>query len=435
MKKMIKLVAGAVTFGVLSGSVFTGTEYALNRVTGSGITQTQSSKTAATTTKQSDDSTSGITQTSASTSDSKLAGVSDVADYVLPSIVAIDVKVVSQTQDFFGRTYQNEQSGSGSGIIMKEDDQAIYIATNNHVVEGSTEVQITFSDESTASAKVVGTDASSDLAVVKVNKSDLKDSTLSTIKVADIGDSTKIKVGEQAIAIGNALGYGTSVTVGYVSAKDREIATESDNSSSGQDQQQADPFGGQGQQSDSQNKKQSQSNSSEKTTTMKLIQTDAAINPGNSGGALVDSQGQVIGINSSKFASEEVEGMGFAIPMATAEPILEELMNQKEVAANNQAYLGITGRDVTSEYEQAYGIPQGIYISEVSAGSPAEKAGLQKGYIITKLNGTTVKTLSQLQEKLSKCEAGTQGKVTVKIASGSSYQEKTFSVTFGKKQN
>ena len=251
-----------------------------------------------------------------------------MADYVLPSIVAIDVKVVSQTQDFFGRTYQNEQSGSGSGIIMKEDDQAIYMATNNHVVEGSTEVQITFSDESTASAKVVGTDSSSDLAVVKVNKSDLKDSTLSTIKVADIGDSTKIKVGEQAIAIGNALGYGTSVTVGYVSAKDREIATESDNSSSGQDQQQADPFGGQGQQSDSPNKKQSQSNSSEKTTTMKLIQTDAAINPGNSGGALVDSQGQVIGINSSKFASEEVEGMGFAIPISDAMPILTSIITK-----------------------------------------------------------------------------------------------------------
>ena len=325
MKKMIKLVAGAVTFGVLSGSVFTGTEYALNRVTGSSITQTQSNKTAATTTKQSDDSTSGITQTSASTSDSKLAGVSDVADYVLPSIVAIDVKVVSQTQDFFGRTYQNEQSGSGSGIIIKEDDQAIYMATNNHVVEGSTEVQITFSDESTASAKVVGTDSTSDLAVVKVNKSDLKDSTLSAIKTADIGDSTKIKVGEQAIAIGNALGYGTSVTVGYVSAKDREIATES--SSSQQEQQQADPFGGEGQQSGSRNSKQSQS-SSNKTTTMKLIQTDAAINPGNSGGALVDSQGQVIGINSSKFASEEVEGMGFAIPISDAMPILTSIITE-----------------------------------------------------------------------------------------------------------
>ena len=324
MKKMIKLVVGAVTFGVLSGSVFTGTEYALNRVTGSNVTQTQKSKTT-TAAKQSDDSTSGITQTSATTSDSKLAGVSDVADYVLPSIVAIDVKVVSETQDFFGRTYQNEQSGSGSGIIIKEDDQAIYIATNNHVVEGSTEVQITFSDEATASAKVVGTDSTSDLAVVKVNKSDLKDSTLSAIKTADIGDSTKIKVGEQAIAIGNALGYGTSVTVGYVSAKDREIATES--SSSQQEQQQADPFGGEGQQSGSRNSKQSQS-SSNKTTMMKLIQTDAAINPGNSGGALVDSQGQVIGINSSKFASEEVEGMGFAIPISDAMPILTSIITE-----------------------------------------------------------------------------------------------------------
>lgn len=321
MKKMIKLVAGAVTFGVLSGSVFTGTEYALNQVTDTKATQTQSSTQATVSTKKTSEEKSGITQTSTS-SESKLAGVSDVADYVLPSIVAIDVKVVSETQDFFGRTYQNEQSGSGSGIIIKEDDQAIYIATNNHVVEGSTEVQITFSDEEKASAKVVGTDSSSDLAVVKVNKSDLKDSTLSVIKAADIGDSTKIKVGEQAIAIGNALGYGTSVTVGYVSAKDREIATESSDSQ----QQQSDPFG-QGQQSDRQSQKQTQS-SSEKTTTMKLIQTDAAINPGNSGGALVDSQGQVIGINSSKFASQEVEGMGFAIPISDAMPILTSIITK-----------------------------------------------------------------------------------------------------------
>lgn len=321
MKKMIKLVAGAVTFGVLSGSVFTGTEYALNQVTDTKATQTQSSTQATVSTKKTSEEKSGITQTSTS-SESKLAGVSDVADYVLPSIVAIDVKVVSETQDFFGRTYQNEQSGSGSGIIIKEDEQAIYIATNNHVVEGSTEVQITFSDEEKASAKVVGTDSSSDLAVVKVNKSDLKDSTLSAIKAADIGDSTKIKVGEQAIAIGNALGYGTSVTVGYVSAKDREIATESSDSQ----QQQSDSFG-QGQQSDRQSQKQTQS-SSEKTTTMKLIQTDAAINPGNSGGALVDSQGQVIGINSSKFASEEVEGMGFAIPISDAMPILTSIITK-----------------------------------------------------------------------------------------------------------
>lgn len=234
-----------------------------------------------------------MTQTSTS-SEREFAGVSDVAEYVLPSIVAIDVTAVSKQQDFFGRTYESEQTGSGSGILIQEDENAIYIATNNHVVEDSTDVQITFSDETKASAKVVGTDASSDLAVVKVEKSELSETTLSGIKVAEIADSTKIKVGEQAIAIGNALGYGTSVTVGYVSAKDREISTSTEESGS----------------------------------TMKLIQTDAAINPGNSGGALVNSKGQVIGINSSKFASEEVEGMGFAIPISDAMPILKSIIDE-----------------------------------------------------------------------------------------------------------
>lgn len=292
MKKMVKLVAGAVTFGLLSGSVFTGTEYMINKATTPASTQTKQTATTLTSQKA-EQGESSVTQTSTS-SEREFAGVSDVAEYVLPSIVAIDVTAVSKQQDFFGRTYESEQTGSGSGILIQEDENAIYIATNNHVVEDSTDVQITFSDETKASAKVVGTDASSDLAVVKVEKSELSETTLSGIKVAEIADSTKIKVGEQAIAIGNALGYGTSVTVGYVSAKDREISTSTEESGS----------------------------------TMKLIQTDAAINPGNSGGALVNSKGQVIGINSSKFASEEVEGMGFAIPISDAMPILKSIIDE-----------------------------------------------------------------------------------------------------------
>ncbi|MDD7349383.1 MAG: trypsin-like peptidase domain-containing protein [Clostridiales bacterium] len=292
MKKMVKLVAGAVTFGLLSGSVFTGTEYMINKATTPASIQTKQTVTTLTSQKA-EQGENSVTQTSTS-SEREFAGVSDVAEYVLPSIVAIDVTAVSKQQDFFGRTYESEQTGSGSGILIQEDENAIYIATNNHVVEDSTDVQITFSDETKASAKVVGTDASSDLAVVKVEKSELSETTLSGIKVAEIADSTKIKVGEQAIAIGNALGYGTSVTVGYVSAKDREISTSTEESGS----------------------------------TMKLIQTDAAINPGNSGGALVNSKGQVIGINSSKFASEEVEGMGFAIPISDAMPILKSIIDE-----------------------------------------------------------------------------------------------------------
>ena len=226
----------------------------------------------------------------------------------------------------------------------------------------------------------------------------LSEKTQENIKIATMGNSDETKVGEQAIAIGNALGFGTSVTVGYVSAKDKEI-------------------------------------DSEDSASVKLLQTDAAINPGNSGGALVNSKGEVIGINSSKFASEEIEGMGFAIPMATAEPILEELMNQKSVSESEQAYLGITGQDVTSEYASAYGMPEGIYITDVSSGSPAEQAGLKRGYIITGMNGNTVKTMEQLQEKLSRCQAGDKGTITVMVNRNGEAEEKTLQVTFGKKES
>lgn len=295
MKKFVKLVAGAVMFGVLSGVVFQGTNY----VAGYGH-KAGRNDTATYTEKEVPSLTTVSTE-----SGNEIAGVSDVAEAVLPSIVAIDVKVVSEQRDFFGRTYQSEGQGSGSGIILKEDSENIYIVTNNHVVDQSVEVTITFHDGSTAEAAVIGTDAGSDLAVVKVDRKSLNDGTISNIRVAELADSTKTKVGELAIAVGNALGYGTSVTVGYVSAKDRQIAT-----------------GGQ----QSETRGRNSSKDEESSETMKLIQTDAAINPGNSGGALVNASGQVIGINSSKFASEEIEGMGFAIPISDAMPIIERLI-------------------------------------------------------------------------------------------------------------
>ncbi len=297
MKKFVKLIAGAATFGILSGAVFQGTNYYIRLYSGAGQ---ESAATGADTVSDN----RPLTKVSASTGN-EIAGVSDVAEAVLPSIVAIDVKVISEQRDFFGRTFQSEGSGSGSGIIFKEDSENFYMVTNNHVVDSSVEVRITFQDGSTADAAVTGTDANSDLAVVKVPKSSLKEDTVSNIKVAELADSTKIKVGEQAIAVGNALGYGTSVTVGYVSAKDREIQTASQGD------------GGQ---------RQNPASSGEGAGPMRLIQTDAAINPGNSGGALVNAKGQVIGINSSKFASEEVEGMGFAIPISDAIPIMEKLI-------------------------------------------------------------------------------------------------------------
>ena len=385
MKKMIKLVACATAFGVLAGGAFQGVNYATGALTAqeSQVSESQDTAKIATT---------NVVSTAASTGTSD---VTTVAEQVLPSIVAIDVTAQTTTgYSMFGQQQQQETKGSGSGIIIAEKNNKMYIATNNHVIEGATSVTITFNNKKTAKATVKGTDSSKDLAIVEVDMSSLSSETLSSVKIAAIGDSTKTKVGEQAIA--NALGYGTSVTVGYISAKDREI-------------------------------------DSEDSSSVKLLQTDAAINPGNSGGALVNSKGEVIGINSSKFASEEVEGMGFAIPMATAESILEELMNQKTVDASEQAYLGITGRDITSEYVKAYGLPEGIYVSEVTSGSPAEKAGIRSGYIITGINGKEVKTLTDLQEKLSQCKAGEKGTITVKINSEGSYKEKTIQVTFGKK--
>ncbi len=388
MKRMVKLVAGAAAFGIIAGTTFQGVNMAADNLFGPGTEIVQDKQ---------DDQVKLSATSVVNTNGSGTADVSQIAEQVLPSIVAIDVTQQVTSYTPFG-PQSSEAGGSGSGIIIAEKDGRLYIATNNHVVQDTDSVTIRFANDKTAKAAIRGTDPSHDLAVVEVDKKELTEDTLSAIKVATVGDSSATKVGEQAIAIGNALGYGTSVTVGYISAKDREIDMEDSSS-------------------------------------IKLLQTDAAINPGNSGGALVNGSGEVIGINSSKFASEEIEGMGFAIPMATAEPILTKLMNQEKIAEEEQAYLGITGRNVTGEYTEYYGMPEGIYISEVTEGSPAQKAGLSRGAIITEINGDPVKTVEELQTKLTQCKAGDKGSITIQIADGGKYKEKSVTVTFGKKES
>ena len=388
MKKMVKLVAGAAAFGIIAGTTFQGVNYSTSHLLG----VKQEAASTSTSSKAKLATTSVVNNTSSTSGD-----VSTVSEQVLPSIVAIDITATTTSMTPFGQQSQ-ESTGSGSGIIIAEKDDKMYIATNNHVVSDAESVTIKFNDGSTASATVKGTDSTHDLAVVEVDMTKLTDDTKNNVKIATIGNSDETKVGEQAIAIGNALGYGTSVTVGYISAKDREIDAEDSGS-------------------------------------VKLLQTDAAINPGNSGGALVNSAGEVIGINSSKFASEEIEGMGFAIPMATAEPILTQLMNQETISEDEQAYLGVTGRDITSEYASAYGMPEGIYIVEVSDGSPAAKAGLKQGYIITGINGEKVTSMEALQEKLTHIRSGEKGTLTLKVSSNGEYKEVTKEITFGKKQS
>ncbi len=385
----LKITTYAAVFGLIGGMSFEGTTYISNKYINKS--SVESSKT----TSKSIEKTSTLSSTSTNTSGSD--GVSGVSESVLPSIVAIDVKTTQTSTDVFGRTYEQDASGSGSGIIVAQDSKNIYIATNNHVVADASSVSVTFNDKSVYSATVKGTDSDSDLAVVEVPLSKLSADTLSNIKVAKLGDSDKVKVGAQAIAIGNALGYGTSVTVGYISAKDREV--------SGED------------------------------NTMKLLQTDAAINPGNSGGALVDSSGAVIGINSSKYADTSVEGMGFAIPINTAIPIINDIVKAQTVSEDEQAYLGIKGTNVTSEYAQYYNLPEGIYVSSVTSGSPADKAGIKKGDVIVKYKGKDVTTMDGLQEKMALCKAGDKVEITVKRADNGEYKSVTCNVTLGKKSD
>lgn len=333
--------------------------------------------------------------------------VTEVVKAVMPSVVSVNNKYI-ETTTFWGRDYSSEGTSTGSGIIVGKNDSELLLVTNYHVVEAAEELSVQFADGSQVQAQMKGSDSDKDLAVIAVQLSDIDSSTMNAIAIAKMGDSTQLTVGEPVIAIGNALGYGQSVTTGVVSALNRPIAV----SSTG-----------------------TQAPAQDDTEVNTFIQTDAAINPGNSGGALLNSKGEVIGINSNKIGGSAVEGMGYAIPISDAQPIIEDLMTKEtklRVQEEERGFLGITGIDVVSEYSQVYGMPQGVYVSSVSEGTGADKAGLIRGDIITALNGEEVKSMDDLKEELSYYSAGTEVELTIMQGSPIGYQAKTVLVTLGK---
>lgn len=399
----------AVIFGVVAGGVFFGM---------GTIVKEEEEPIANTEVLQED---SGVSE------ENRISGtaysVADVAEASMPSVVAITSVSVQEIPDYFGifgyGTQQYQSAGSGSGIIVGENDDELLIATNNHVVAGATTLSVCFigkdvvnaeeetqnlasgdgdiNVEDAVSAKIKGTDEENDLAVVAVKKSDIPEDTLSEIKIAQLGNSDGLIVGEQVVAIGNALGYGQSVTSGWVSALNRSIATD-------------------------------------EGTNTELIQTDAAINPGNSGGALLNMKGEVIGINSAKYADNAVEGMGYAIPISKAQPILEDLMNRKtrdKVDSDKTAYLGVSVQDLPSEVSQMYNMPSGAFVTETVPGEAAEAAGIKKGDIIEKLDGQKVTGNQDLIDKLQYYESGETVEVVVARADDGEYKDITVEVTLG----
>ena len=384
MKKVALVVGAAVLFGAVGGVTMQGTSYLTGKLLGKNTKSTVGTTKTVSNAKL-------TTSTSTVTSD-----VSDIVENTLPSIVSITNMSVQEVQNFFGGISQQESESAGSGIIISQNDSELLVVTNNHVVEGSDTLTVTFNDGNSVEAQIKGTDSARDLAVVAVPLDKISDVTMNAIKVATLGDSDSLKVGEPAIAIGNALGYGQSVTTGIVSATGRTI----------------DGFDGE------------------------YIQTDAAINPGNSGGALLNANGEVIGINSAKINSSAVEGMGFAIPISDASDVIQNLMNKEtrsKVSDEERGYLGIKGYDVSEEGAQMYNMPTGVYVKEVMSGGGAEKAGLTKGSIITGFEGSSISGMSSLQEQLQYYKAGEEVTLTVQIPDkNGEYTEKDIKVTLGK---
>ncbi|MDF2542127.1 MAG: hypothetical protein K0S47_1845 [Herbinix sp.] len=393
---IMMLTAGAVAFGIVAGAAFQGYSY---------ISDIQKDKTVKEETVDNDikDITNGLVSndeedteavTVDTVSDGVVTDVSGVVEQVMPSIVAINSSGTVTNYDFFGNGFSQPMEGSGSGIIIGQNGSELLIVTNNHVIAGASEVEIVFIDEKTTKATVKGADANADLAILSVDMTTLTEETTKAIKIATLGDSNDLKAGELAIAIGNALGYGQSVTVGYISALDREVTVDN--------------------------------------VTRTLLQTDAAINPGNSGGALLNIKGEVIGINSVKFASEEVEGMGYSIPISDAIPLINELMNRKTLDKTEQGFLGInieTAQVVDDIYADRFKMPKGIYINEVVAGSPADKAGLVQGNIIAGLDDKTIETVDDLLNILSYTQAGKEISLKVYVIENGSYVEKDLKIT------
>ena len=390
-KKVAKIAGGlcfAVAFGVIASAAFQTTNFVGNALFGEKVKTEKSSEKKV-------DSTSLTRTSSTVTSD-----VSEVVNSVMPSVVSITNMSVQQVQSFFGGTSSQEVQSSGSGIIVGQNDTELLIATNNHVVEGSTTLTVSFINESSAEAKIKGTDASRDLAVIAVPLEKIEEETMGEIKVATLGDSTKLQVGEPVITIGNALGYGQSVTTGIVSALNRQIDMEGFDA--------------------------------------ELIQTDAAINPGNSGGALVNANGEVIGINTVKVSSDAVEGMGYAIPISDANETITTLMNKEtreQVPEDERGFLGVEITNVEAESAELYGMPTGVYIRNVIEGTGAEKAGLVRGGVITELDGSSVDSMTTLQNLLSYYRVGETVTLTVEMpGKDGSYEEKEVEVVLSEKQ-
>ncbi|MDD3141152.1 MAG: trypsin-like peptidase domain-containing protein [Lachnospiraceae bacterium] len=387
MPKIVMILCFAVVFGVVGGAAFQTTNLIGNKIFG----------TTASNSKSTGVSTVPVTKTSSTV----VSDVSDVVKNVMPSVVSITNMSVQQVQSFFGGTSEQESESTGSGIIVGQNDTELLIVTNNHVVEGSDTLTVSFVNDKSVEAQVKGTDTEKDLAVVAVQIKDIESDTMDAIAVATLGDSTKLQVGEPAIAIGNALGYGQSVTTGVISATDRDIQMEGFDTA--------------------------------------LIQTDAAINPGNSGGALVNANGEVIGINTVKVSSDAVEGMGYAIPISDANDTITKLMNQEtktKVTEAKKGYIGIKGVDVTTESAAMYNMPVGVYVSEAIEGGGAADAGITKGSIITSFEGTAIDSMATLQAQLEYYEAGTKVSLTIQVpAQDGSYTEQKVEVTLGSASN
>lgn len=402
LKTLGKTVAIALVFGLVSGCVFQGVNYFASKTL--GTSSSSSSSTA--TTLTSNDGSVGSTATSTAVT---ITDVSDIVDNVMPAIVQVTNMSIVEYRSWFGQNYEQKSESAGSGIIISQDDNYLYIATNNHVVEGASSLTITFCDDQAVEAEIQGTDANTDLAVVKVKLSDISEDTLNNIKVATLGSSDDIKVGESAVVIGNALGYGQSVTTGVISALERDVTFE---------------------------------NSDGSTITQQLIQTDAAVNPGNSGGALLNMNGEVIGVVSAKYSDTKVEGMGYAIPISTASEVIESLMNGEAVSSEeeetettgNGAYLGIAGVDLDSQTAYQYNMPTGVYVAQVVSGSGSEEAGIVKGDVITAFNDTEITSMAELQELLAECNPGDTVNVSIAQASNN-YAITTVQVTLGTQES
>ena len=392
--KLGRAAAIALVFGLIAGTAFQSVVYVSNRYL--PMSASSEEKIESTETEDTSDSASGtaLSTTSNKVSTTVTSDVSEIAENVLPAIVQVTNVGLTEYQTFFG-TMQQETTSAGSGIIISQDDDYIYIATNNHVVSGAETLTITFNDGEAVEGTIKGTDSSCDLAVVAVAVSDIPSDTLSVIKVATLGDSDSTVVGEAAIVIGNALGYGTSVTTGIISAKDREVSITDEEGN---------------------------------LVTNSLIQTDAAVNPGNSGGALLNATGEVIGIVSAKLADESVEGMGYAIPISYAWDIIQQMIDNDVVSELDASYLGIAGKDITSEMSEQYDVPVGVYVAQVVAGSGAEEAGIEVDDVITSFNGRTVTSVNTLNNIMKYLPAGTTVEVTVAKASNN-YEEETVEVT------